>query len=143
MPERDEITMRLIRADDIPATSPRNDDYIFGLQDTRQEIVPGTRDANGALVFDFSLRVKPGTDPDRPVFTGRFASGPPQDRFVYLSWRSMPRGVWINRVKARLSPITWTVVRAAWDAGQPVVADMSGRGPGHSRQPVVWQIGSG
>jgi hypothetical protein len=65
----------------------------------------------GAFVFDFSLQAKPGRDPDRPVFTGRFASGPVHDRFVYLACRSVERGDYIKRVKARLSTIDWTMCR--------------------------------
>jgi hypothetical protein len=71
------------------------------LQDNKGEIVAGARDGMGRFVFDFSLKVKPAAD-GRPSFTGRFASGTPDDRFVYLSWRSIPRGVYINRLKARL-----------------------------------------
>ena len=55
---------------------------MFGLQDTKQTIIPGERQPDGTLAFDFTLRVKPGADPDRPVLLGRFASGPAQDRFV-------------------------------------------------------------
>jgi hypothetical protein len=33
----------------------------------------------------------------------------PYDRFAYLSWRSVPRGVYISRVKARLSGIDWAI----------------------------------
>jgi hypothetical protein len=90
--EHDEIRLRLIRADDVPASHELDEAYVFGLQDTRQTIVPGERQADGTLVFDFTLRVKPGADPDYPVFLGRFASGPVPDRFVYLSWRSVSRG---------------------------------------------------
>jgi hypothetical protein len=137
------VRLRIIRDNDRPATNPHNDAYVFGLQDSKQEVVAGVRRADGMLVFDFSLQVKPGPDPARPVFTGRFASGTPQDRFVYLSWRSVRRGVWINRVKARLGGIGWTLVRAAQAADKPLMADMSGRGPGHTRRQVEWRLGCG
>jgi hypothetical protein len=139
--EHDEIQMRLIRADDVPVSHELDEPYVFGLQDTKQTIIPGERRADGTLVFDFTLRVKVGADPDRPVFLGCFASGPVQDRFVYLSWRSVPRGVWINRVKARPGSIEWKLVRAAQSANRPLVADMTGWGPGDPRKHVEWRLG--
>ncbi len=96
-----EVRMRLIRADDAPPTNPLDEPFEFGLQDVKQQLLPGKRDSGGRLVFDFSLKVKPGKDPDRLSFGGLFASGPADDRFVYLAWRSIPRGVWINRIKAK------------------------------------------
>jgi hypothetical protein len=137
------VRLRLIRANDAPPSHDLDEAFVFGLQDTRQEIVPGERLADGTLVFDFALEVKPGSDPDRPVFTGRFASGPADDRFVYLSWRSVARGVWINRIKARLSSIDWAMVRAAREAGRPLVADMTGRNPHDGRKPVEWRLDPG
>jgi hypothetical protein len=113
---------------------------VFGLQDTKQTIIPGERQPDGTLAFDFTLRVKPGADPDRPVLLGRFASGPAQDRFVYLSWRSVPRGVYINRVKARLGSIDWAMVREAQRTNRPLVADMTGWRPGDPRKQVEWRL---
>ena len=136
-----EVRFRLIRADDVPATNPENDAFVFGLQDTKEQLVAGVRGPNGEFVFDFSLTVKPGADPARPVFGGRFASGPASDRFVYLGWRSIPRGVWINRLKAKLSAIDWVMVRAAQMADAPIEADLSGRPPGSGKTPIPWRIG--
>src|ERR1700677_555600 len=96
---RDEVRFRLLRSDDVPATNPLNLSYQFGLQDIKENIVAGTRQPSGILVFDFILRAKVGKDPARPVFTGPFASGPVDDRFVYLSWRAIERGDYINRAK--------------------------------------------
>jgi hypothetical protein len=111
----DEVHFRLLRSDDLPATNPFNLAYRFGLQDTKQEIVAGERQPNGVLAFDFTLKVKPGRDPNYPVFTGRFASGPVDDRFVYLSWWAIDRGDYINRVKAHLRTVDWKMVRASQD----------------------------
>ncbi len=141
MADAGQVRLRLIRADDAPATNPLGDASLFGRQDTKQQIIAGERLADGRLVWDFTLSVKPGPDPDHPVFLGRFASGPPDDRFVYLSWLSVPRQVWINRVKARLSGIDWKLVRAAQAADRPLVADMTGRTPGQSINPLEWRLG--
>jgi hypothetical protein len=135
-----EVRFRLLRQDDVPATNPLADEYVFGLQDTKQQIVAGMRQADGRLAFDFSLTAKPGPDPDRPRFSGRFASGPADDRFVYLSWRSMERGDYINRVKARLSAIGWDLIETAEKAGRPLVADMTGWLPGDRRGQVAWAV---
>jgi len=136
----DEVAMRLIRADDVPATNPENDAYEFGLQDAKGGLVAGVRDSHDRYLFDFALTVKPGRNPAQPQFGGPYASGPADDRFVYLSWRSKPRGVWINRVKARLADIDWALVREAQASGRRVTADLTGRLPGGGRVPVRWML---
>ncbi|MBC6981392.1 DUF5990 family protein [Caulobacter sp. 17J80-11] len=136
------VPLRLIRDSDIPATNRSNRPYRFGLQDTKQIVLEGRRRDDGALVFDFALSVRPGGDPDRPVFTGRFASGPPSDRFVYLSWQLLDGSGYLNRIKARLGGVDWALVRAAQAAARPLVADMSGWTPHDPRKQVEWTLGS-
>ena len=82
------------------------------------------------------------TMPPTCLHASRDASriGPPDDRFVYLSWRSVPGGIWINRVKARLGGIDWKMVRAAAAAGRPLEADMSGWRPHDNRRQVTWRM---
>ncbi|HXQ12814.1 MAG TPA: DUF5990 family protein [Caulobacteraceae bacterium] len=135
-----EVRMRLIRADDTPATNPDNDAYDFGLQDTKGNVIPAARDAQGRFVFDFRLTVKPGKDPNHPTFGGPFASGPADDRFVYLAWRSKARGVRINRIKARLQDIDWSLVREAQSSGRRITADLTGRLPHGGRAPAGWRL---
>lgn len=135
-----EVRLRLTRDNDVPASHDLDEPYIFGIQDKNQQIFAGKRDPDGKLVFDFTVRVQSRPGDKDPVFTGRFASGPADDRFVYLSWRSVPRGGYINRVKARLSNINWSLVHAAQKADRPLVADMSGRGPGDPRRHVEWRL---
>jgi hypothetical protein len=97
--------LRLLRSDDVPATNPHNLAYRFGLEDTKGNILPGERQADGIFAFDFNLKVKQGKDATRPVFTGRFASGSVEDRFVYRSWFAAEREDYINRLKVRLGGI--------------------------------------
>jgi len=137
---KSEVRMRLIRDDDVPPSHELDETFVFGLQDSKQQIIAGERQPDGKLVFDFSLQVKPGPDPKRPIFTGRFASGTVDDRFVYLSWRSVPRNVYINRVKARLSTIDWSMVRAAQKTNLPLTANMTGWRPGDPRKQVEWRL---
>jgi hypothetical protein len=56
----DEVRFRLLRDDDVPATNPHDLAYVFGLQDTKKQIVVGAIQPQGALAFDFSLKVKEG-----------------------------------------------------------------------------------
>jgi hypothetical protein len=139
IPIRAEAPFRLVRDHDKPVSHAFEEPYEFGLQDNKGEIVPGARDPMGRFVFDFSLKVKPGAD-GRPAFTGRFASSPPVDRFVYLSWRSIPRGVYINRLKARLSSIDWIMITAALDSNRRLCADMTDWRLGDSRRNVPWSV---
>jgi hypothetical protein len=138
-----EVRFRLIRATDVPATNPEGDAYDFGLQDTKGTLQAPQRLADGRLAFDFALTAKPGKEADRPNFTGVFASGPADDRFVYLAWRSVPRGVWVNRLKARLRDIDWPLARQASETGAVLVADLTGLPPGGGNRPVDWRLVDG
>jgi hypothetical protein len=134
------VRFRLLRLGDAPATNPEGDAYDFGLQDTSDVVHPGARLPDGRLAFDFELRVRAGKN-GRPNFLGPFASGPVGERFVYLAWRSIPRGVWINRVKAPLAPIDWPLIEQARAENRPIVADLTGRAPGGGRRPIDWRLG--
>ena len=135
-----ELQLRLIRSGDAPPTNPLEEAFVFGLQDSKGALYPGARDPAGCFVFDFPLAVKPGRD-GRPNFTGPFASGPADDRFVYLSWRSVTRGVWINRIKARLADIDWAMIERA--EGRRLAADLSDWSPGGGRRRVDWRLVDG
>jgi hypothetical protein len=50
---------RLIRADDLPIGHALDGPYVFGLQDTQQEIFPSAQHADGSLVFDFNSKARP------------------------------------------------------------------------------------
>ncbi len=139
---KSEVKMRLVRADDVPPSHEFPGEKVeFGLQDTKGVIVQGTRGPKAEFMFDFVLTVRDGADAKHPAFGGRFASGTADDRFVYLSWRSVPRGVWINRLKARLGSIDWKMVREAQKADKPLVADMTDWALGNKRKFVEWRVG--
>jgi len=137
---RETVRLRLVRADDVPPDHDLVEPYEFGLQDIKQALTAPVRRSDGMLAFDFALEARSSPGAERPQFYGPFASGPPDDRFVYLSWRSIPRGVWINRVKARLGGIDWKLVRAAVAAKRPLEADMSGWRPHDNRRQVSWRL---
>lgn len=131
------LRLRLLRDDDVPATTDGSA-FTFGLQDSGGAIFPPTTGPDGRLRFDFELKVAPGPD-GQPVFTGPFASGPRGERFVYLSWRR-PDGSYINRVKARLKDLDWPLIRQAQAEGRALEADMTGRKPGGGTVPVAWRL---
>lgn len=137
---QEEVHFRFLRSDDVPATNPHNLVYRFGLQDTKSKIFPGERDASGMFVFDFVLKVKRGKSPACPLFTGPFASGPVEDRFVYLSWFAIDRGDYINRVKVRLRAIDWTMIRVSQEENRSITADLTGRGLGEAMKPIEWYL---
>ncbi len=132
------VRMRLVRGDEAPPT-PDGAAFTFGLQDSKGTMVPPAKGADGRLRFDFELKVAPGPD-GQPVFTGPFASGSREDRFVYLSWRRRD-GSYINRIKARLKDLDWPLIRQAQAEGRPLEADMSGRKPGGGTVAVAWRLG--
>jgi hypothetical protein len=137
---QEEVHFRLLRSNDIPPTNPHNLAYRFGLQDTKGNIVSGVPNVKGMLALDVSLKVKQGKDTSRPVFTGPFASGPVEDRFVYLSWFAIERGDYINRVKVRLRAIDWKMIRVSQRENRPITADLTGRGPGEAMKPIAWYL---
>ena len=132
------VSFRLIH-DSAPPVHDTGERYVFGLQDTKGVIHAATPHPGDGVAFDFELRVKRGPDAARPVFLGPFASGPADDRFVYLSWKAADRPGFINRVKARLSAITWDRIREAQASGRRLTRDASGLRP-HDARPGVWTL---
>ncbi|HEY3890042.1 MAG TPA: DUF5990 family protein [Caulobacteraceae bacterium] len=115
--------------------------YRFGLQRGPDDVQEGAALADGRLAFDIALRVKPGSDLDRPVFLGDFTFGPSHARFLHLGWKPDRPG-WINRVKVPLSGINWAQVRAAQASGGRLTADATGRQP-HRPRPLTWSLAEG
>ena len=136
----DEGTVRLrLVHDNAPPIHDTGEPYLFGLQTTKAEILPGVLLPDGGVVFDFELKVKSDPNSDRPVFSGSCVSGSAEDRFVYLSWKAANRAGFINRVKARLRTIAWDQVVEARQAQSRLVADLSGRKP-HDTRPLDWTL---
>lgn len=134
------VRFRLLR-DSAEPPSPSGEPVAFGLQDSKGNIQPPVQRADGMLVFDFVLAVKDGPDPDRPVFTGPFASGPRDERFVYLSWPRLDGQGYVNRAKFRLTDITWPQVREAQATGRPLEFDASASRAGGGRVAITWELG--
>ncbi len=88
---------------------------VFGLQDKNGRLLPPTQQAGGSAVFRCQVRAKPAAASGPPNFSGACTHGSPQERFLYLSLRSVddPEGAWIKRIKVPLKSITWEQVEAA------------------------------
>jgi hypothetical protein len=140
MPPSDTVRFRLLRNDAEPP-APDGSAAAFGIQDSRGQLHPPVARPDGMLVFDFDLQVKDGPDPDRPVFTGPFASGPRDERFVYLAWPRLDGQGYVNRAKFRLIDITWAQVRAAQASNRPLEYDASNARAGGGRVAVEWRLG--
>jgi len=133
------VKFRLTRDSDVPP-SPDGSAYKCGLQDTRGELHEGLKDAQGRLTFTFELKVAFRDLSGLPRFTGLFASGPPEERFVYLSWAREDGTGYINRIKARLRDLNPAQVRAAQEAGKVLETDLTDRHPGGGQVAVSWQV---
>jgi hypothetical protein len=129
------VKLRLLRE----PKPPRSDGSgcRFGLQDKDGRLHDGTPRPDGIVAFDFELKVGEG---DRPNFTGPFASGPPGERFVYLSWQRLIDGGVVNRIKARLADLDWAMVRAAQASGGRLEADLTGAPTGGGRRALSWKV---
>jgi hypothetical protein len=134
------VRFRLMRDD--PAAPSGDPNAPFGLQDKDERLVPPVVRADGMHVFDFELAVSEGPD-GRPNFTGPFACGPRDQRFVYLSWPRLDGCGYVNRVKLRLTDLDWPLIDRAIERGVPLEADASGRKPGGGTVPVAWRLASG
>jgi hypothetical protein len=110
MPDEGTVKFRLLR-DSAEPPSPDGSAASFGLQDAKGNIQPPVERSDGMLAFEFGLNAKEGPDPEKPVFSGPFASGPRDERFVYLAWPRLNGQGHVNRVKVRLIDIGWSRVR--------------------------------
>jgi hypothetical protein len=133
----DVVALRVIH-DGAKPIHDTGEPYRFGLQRGRDDVQQGAPLSDGRLAFDVTLRVKPGADPERPVFLGDFTHGPPHERSLHLGWKPSRPG-WINRVKVPLSALTWAQVREAQTSGRRLVADATGRQP-HQPRPLAWTL---
>jgi hypothetical protein len=100
------------------------------LQDKDVNLVAGERLADGRLRFVCELQVKQAEN-GQPNFTGPFAHGTAQERFLYLTLKRLQNGEWkiVKRIKVHLKSITADQVASAQAApGAALVAVVDGRG---------------
>jgi hypothetical protein len=133
------VRMRLLRDD--PGAPSGDPSAPFGLQDKDEALQPPIRRPDGMHQFDFELAVSQGPE-GQPTFSGPFASGPRDQRFVQLSWPRLDGHGYVNRIKIRLIDLDWRLVEQAIERGVPLEADASGRKPGGGTVPVAWRLGA-
>jgi hypothetical protein len=74
------------------------------MQQGRTELLPGVRQDDGSTVFE--TEVTPYRDKQQRLrFRGPCVQGPPDEPFLYLSWRHTGESSWIGRGKALLQPL--------------------------------------
>jgi hypothetical protein len=137
MPTKRTVRIRLLCGD--PTSPSGGASAPFGLQDKDEKLQPPVRHGNGMHMFDFELSVSEGPD-GRPNFTGPFASGPRDQRFVYLAWPRVEGYGYVNRIKIRLTDLDWPMLEEAIAHGVPLEADASGRKAGGGMVPVTWKL---
>ena len=141
MAQKEEITLRLIVVEPPAGVT-------FAVQRGKSALLEPVEQTAEALVFEFSLVV---ADLDAvPVrFTGEFAQGPANGRFVYVNSGTLAgqaSSEWTHRAKVPLSGISAELVRAALDSGLPLTARVAGSaktgGPFFASAPLLsaWEL---
>jgi hypothetical protein len=121
MPETYEIELRM-HCENLPgAEFGPYKEIRLGLQKGEEITEEVPADAKEA-VFAAALKVRRSEKDGSPVFTGPFAQGTPQDRFIYLRWegRLEDERVRFGRAKVKLKGLGWDLIMQAVDAGRPV-----------------------
>lgn len=120
MTKPDSVRLRIVH-DGVPPNVWDGDAQNFGVQDKENVLYPGKARADGSIVFEVTLELKPERTA-APVFVGDFAHGKPKERFLYLSWRNS-NGAYAQRLKVPLNGITWSAIEKA--NGKPLTGQLA------------------
>lgn len=104
------------------------------MQRGRWDLVPGKPDSDG---LTFETEVTPYRDKaGRPRYRGPDVQGPPDEPFLYLSWRRAGEQAWIMRAKVDLSPLTEAFLEAVPEDAvlETTVSKLGGRDRGHVQE---------
>ncbi len=105
----------------------------FAVQKGKGEIVSVTRSDGGDVSFDVTLDLAGKLGDGSPRFTGAFAQGPADGRFVYVTIGDRagdPNSPWSRRAKIPLTGISWEMVEAVLASPGSV---LSARFPGTAK----------
>lgn len=86
---------------------------IFGLQNKQGRLDQGQAAADGLMSYICGVEVHHDPATTTLRFRSPYVHGPPNDPFLYLSWRFAEDDAWIRRLKITLVPITWAQIVAA------------------------------
>lgn len=104
---------------------------VFRLQRGRSELIAPSSENRSAIVFDFPLRVEPGTAGGPPRLLGPFAQGPPAKRFVYVNsgkQAGQADWCWDRRAKVPLAGVDSSLIEQAAASGGVIEAQIAGTG---------------
>ncbi len=120
------IRMRIICVDPM-RHCPGIDAIEFGLQDKKQDLHCGRSIAADTITFEFTLDVRRHND-GRANFTGAFAHGTREKRFVYLTYKVPDGESWqiYRRLKVPLHEISWEQMETALTERRTLQARVSG-----------------
>ena len=123
----------------MPAIPPDVGPLDVGIQDKAHVVHEGLKQKDGSMFFECALEVRLDDSTGRPSFRGPFVQGPPEARFLYLSWKRSSAGSspWYWRVKIPLSGITWKEASSVM-SNEVLEADITGRRP-HATDPISWK----
>lgn len=123
---KQQINMRIICVDPIRPCLDA-DTVQFGLQDKKRELECGRELSADEIAFDFTLSVSRHSD-GAANFTGAFAHGSREKRFVYLTYKVPEGESWqiYRRLKVPLHFIPWEQVEAALATGRVLQTRVSG-----------------
>jgi hypothetical protein len=123
----------------MPAIPPEEGKLDVGVQDKAQAVHVGQKQKDGSMYFDCTLEASRDQSGGKPTFRGPFVHGPPDARFLYLSWKrkGASNAPWYWRVKVPLSGITWKEVSLV-KSSEVLEADITGRRP-HATDPISWR----
>lgn len=102
----------------------------FCLRAKDDDIVDRTVAAGDAIQFDFSMHVRRAGKGNPPRFVGRFAFGPPTERFVYIgsgTFAGQDDSCWSRRAKIGLGGISWGMIDRVTSGDARLEAHLIGR----------------
>ena len=101
----------------------------FGLQDKGKALLIGSETGSDERRYDFRLSVQKHDD-GSANFSGAYAHGPRQARFLYLTLKARQADSWqiVKRIKISLRVITWDMVARALAEDKTLAVAVSGQG---------------
>jgi hypothetical protein len=104
----------------------------FGMQSGREIVLPGVRLSDGTVMHEAQVTAYKDAK-GRVRFRGPCVQGPPDEPFLYLSYRHPGRPGWIGRGKAHLTSLTENVIDSLPDGTtlESTISNLGHRPTGH------------
>ena len=131
------IRLRIICLNPPPEGNGRP--LIYGLQDKQGNLQRGQPRSDWALVYECEVKASQNEN-GKPNFTGSHTHGTPDERFLYISVRSVDGSNWQWRSKIMLSSVTWEMVEAASAANCPIEITVEGIVPPRAKIVRGWEV---